>query len=56
MEQLHWLGFWIFMSVFLVCDTWLYSKGHDTFFHTHKTVAEKAIRDGQAQNSTEQKP
>jgi len=45
MEGLTWLGFWIFMSVFYFCDAWLYSKGHDTFFHAHKTVAEKAIRD-----------
>jgi len=37
-------GFWIFMSVFVCCDTWLYSKGHDTFFWGYKTDAEKEIQ------------
>jgi len=40
-------AFWLFMTVFFVCDTWLYSKGHDTFFWKHKTDAEKKIRDRQ---------
>jgi hypothetical protein len=34
-------AFWVFMSVFLVC-TWLYWRGHDTFFWKHKTEAEIA--------------
>jgi hypothetical protein len=37
--------FWIFFAVFWVCETYLYSQGHDTFIFTHKTPAEKAIRD-----------
>lgn len=41
---LPWLGFWIFMAVFYAGETWLYSQGHDGFFHTHKTEAEKAIQ------------
>ncbi len=42
------MGFWIWFSVFWVCEAWLYSKGHDTLLFTHKTEAEKAIRDKQA--------
>ena len=39
-----WFGFWIFMTVFLVCDTWLYSKGNDTLFWRYKTDAEKQLQ------------
>lgn len=39
-----WFGFWIFMSVLLVCDTYLYSKGHNSIFWEHKTEEEKQIR------------
>lgn len=42
-----WFGFWIFMAVLLVCDTWLYSQGHNGFFWTHKTDAEKEIQAAQ---------
>lgn len=48
-----WAGFWIFLAVAYACDTWLYSKGHDTLFHSHKTEAEKAIRDRQAKGEKE---
>jgi len=46
-----WLGFWIFASVFLACDTWLFSKGYDSIVWTWKTqqeheLREKAINDG----------
>jgi len=41
--DLNWLGFWIFLSVFVVCDSWLYEKGSDTFFHEHKTDVEKEL-------------
>ena len=36
--------FWIFLAVFFACETYLYSKGHETFLFQHKTPAEKAIR------------
>jgi hypothetical protein len=39
-----WFGFWIFMAVFIACESWLYSKGHETFFHKHKTPEEKEIQ------------
>jgi hypothetical protein len=42
-----WFGFWIFMTVFLLCDTYLYSKGHETMFWKHKTVEEKQIQQHQ---------
>lgn len=38
-------GFWIFLSVFWICETVMYLKGHDTFLFTHKTDAEKKARD-----------
>lgn len=44
---MSWFGFWIFLAVYVACEAWLYSKGHNTFFFTHKTDAEKAIRDRQ---------
>ena len=44
-----WFGFWIFMSVFLVCDTYLYSLGHETLFWKHKTAAEKQIQKNQTE-------
>lgn len=42
-----WFGFWIFMAVLLVCDTWLYSKGHNALFWEHKTAEEKEMRAAQ---------
>lgn len=35
-----WAAFWIFAAVYVVCDTYLYSKGHDTLLWQHKTPAE----------------
>jgi len=46
--KMSWFGFWIFMTAFIICDTWLYSKGHETFFWRHKTEAEKTIQMKQA--------
>ena len=43
-EGLAWLGFWVFASVFVGCDYWIYSQGHDSFFHTHKTVEERELQ------------
>jgi hypothetical protein len=41
---LAWLGFWLFAAVFIACDHWIYSRGHDSFFQTHKTEAEKELQ------------
>ena len=38
------LGFWLFLAVFVVCDCWIYSQGHNSFFQTHKTPEEKELQ------------
>lgn len=45
---MEWLGFWIFMSVLVVVDAWMYLKGHDGMFFEHKSDEEKAIQYRQA--------
>ena len=37
--------FWVFFAVFWYCDHKQYMAGHDTWLFTHKTEAEKKIRD-----------
>jgi len=32
------------MAVFVVCDHWIYSQGHNSFFMSHKTDAEKELQ------------
>ena len=39
-----WFGFWIFLAVYVACEAWLYSQGHETFFWHHKTDVEKQIQ------------
>ena len=39
-----WCYFWIFMSVYAVCDTYLYTKGNNTFFWQYKTEAELQLQ------------
>lgn len=41
---MEWLGFWIFLGIVVCVDGWLYSKGHDGLFFTHKTKEEKEIQ------------
>ncbi len=41
---LSWLGFWIFLSVYFVCECWLYLRGHNTLLLEHKTEEEKELR------------
>lgn len=41
---MEWLGFWIFASVFLACDTWLFSKGYNSIFWSWKTAEELQLR------------
>jgi hypothetical protein len=41
---MEWFGFWIFASTLVVCDTWLFSRGYNSFLHTWKTPEEKALR------------
>ena len=44
MNRYAWLGFWIFLSVFIACDTYLFNQGYETWFHTAKTDIEKEIQ------------
>ena len=46
-----WAAFWLFAAVFVICDTWLYSQGHETMLWTHKTKEEKAIQQRQVETS-----
>lgn len=39
-----WFGFWIFMSTLLVCDTYLFGKGYNSFFWERKTPEEKQLQ------------
>ena len=41
---MSWLGFWTFMAVLVICDSWLFSQGYDTFLQEHKTPEEKEIQ------------
>lgn len=43
-----WFGFWIFLSVLLVCDTYLFDKGYNSIFWTAKTDQEKTIHERNA--------
>ena len=43
-EGLAWLGFWIFLAVFIACDHWLFQQGYDSFFQKHTTEVEKEIQ------------
>ena len=43
-NSLAWFGFWIFLAVLITCDHWLFEKGYNTFFQTHKTDEEKQLQ------------
>jgi len=43
-DELAWLGFWLFMAVLIFCDAWIFTSGRDSYLHTHKTEAEKALQ------------
>ena len=43
-----WLGFWLFASTLLVCDTYLFAKGYNSIFWTAKTDQEKIIHERDA--------
>lgn len=44
MDDLPSLGFWIFLSVVIACDYWIFSQGYDSLFQSHKTPEEKEIQ------------
>jgi hypothetical protein len=37
-------GFWVFLTVLFLVDSYLYNKGHDTLFWKHKTDVEKKFQ------------
>lgn len=37
------LGFWVFMSVLVAFDYWVFSQGFNTLLQTHKTPEEKEL-------------
>lgn len=41
---MEWFGFWIFMAVFVFVDYRLFAAGYDSFFHKHKSAAEKELQ------------
>jgi hypothetical protein len=42
-----WFGFWMFMTVYIICESVMYMHGHETFFWKHKTAEEKHIQQQQ---------
>ena len=36
-------GFWIFLSVFVICDCWVFLSSHESFFQTHESDVEKRL-------------
>lgn len=40
-----WFGFWMFLSVLLVVDAWLYNKGHCCLIFDHTSEHEKRLRE-----------
>lgn len=42
--ELAWLGFWLFLAVFVACDYWLFAQGYDSCLQRHKTAEEKELQ------------
>lgn len=45
-----WAVFWLFVIVYFVVDTWLFTQGYETGFWKHKTDAEKQIQQIKIEN------
>jgi len=43
-KNMAWLGFWMFLAVLIACDHWIFNKGYDSLFQTHKTAEEKELQ------------
>lgn len=39
-----WAMFWVFMIMYLMTDTILFTKGYETFYWRHVTAEEKEIQ------------
>ena len=51
MNGLEWFGFWIFLAVLVVCDTYLFTKGYNTLFWEAATEQEKELHDNAGKKS-----
>lgn len=38
------MGFWDFLTIFFLVDSFLFYRGYDTFFWGHKTTEEKDLQ------------
>lgn len=50
MKGISWFGFWIFMSVYICTEGYMYMNGHDTFFWQHRTEIEKQMQQKALEN------
>lgn len=41
---MRWLGFWIFLAVLVICDSWIFSTGCDSLLQHYKTPEEKELQ------------
>jgi hypothetical protein len=39
-----WAAFWLFLAVFVICEAYLYDRGHETAIYKHKTPAELELQ------------
>lgn len=44
MRLTGWFGFWIFMTVYISIEGYMYMNGHETLFWKHKTPTEQQLQ------------
>lgn len=44
LPNLAWFGFWVFLAVFIACDSWVFSQGYESALQGHVTPEEKQIQ------------
>lgn len=49
-----WFGLWIFISVTVASDAYLFTKGYDTFWYEHKSQAEKRLQEAVVQKAEQE--
>lgn len=40
-----WVGFWIFLTIYICIEAYMYMNGHDTLFWQHKTPIEIQLQE-----------
>ena len=40
-----WFGFWIFLTIYICIEAYMYMNGHDTLFWQHKTPVEIQLQE-----------